>query len=320
MSKFVDSMIDEIREATSNEDFNSTLGLSEEEFVRFINEAIGRLHGKIVQQHTNVFLEEVELSTTRDDQNYDVPRRAFNKNSIHAVEYSPTGRSDDYYMLRPTTGRNRFPSVNGDPEFYIRRARELLLVPTPDTSVGTLRVTYVKKPKRLDKRRGLIKAVTTSGSTITNLEINYVNGSTVDSTELEKRTRMTVVDKYGTIKMDNILLQGITTSASYDATLTIDSSFAFESTETIAVGDYVVSGEYTTTHLDENDFDQYLEDYIREFARLRTLQRDSSNDSQEALGTLTAMEDQIVANFKDISDDIDTIPVINRDSTDSWWD
>ena len=320
MSKFIDSMIDEIREATSNEDFNSTLGLSEEEFVRFINEAIARLHGKIVAQHTNIFLEEIEMSTTRDDQAYDIPRRAFNKNSIQSVEYSPTGRSDDYYVLRPTTGRNRYPSVNGDPEFYIRRAREILLVPTPDTSVGTLRVTYVKKPKRLDKRRGLIKAVTTSNSTITNLEINYVNGSAVDLAELNKRTRITVVDKYGNIKMDNILLSAIAASDNYDATLTIDSSFTYESTESIATNYYIVSGEYTTTHLDENDFDQYLEDYIREFARLRTLQRDSSNDSQEALGTLTAMEDQIVANCKDVSDDIDTIPIISRDSTDSWWD
>lgn len=318
MSKFIDSMIDEIREATENEDFNSNLGLSEEEFIRFINEAIARLHGKIVQQHSSVFLEEVEMSTTLNDQTYNIPRRAFNKNSIQSVEYSETGNSDDYYVLRPTTGRNRFPSIRGEPEYYIRRAREILLVPTPHTSIGTLRVTYVKKPKRLDKRRGLIKAVTTSNSQITNLEINYVNGSEVDSTELGKRTRLTVVDQYGNIKMDNILLSSIGSSDNYDATLVIDSSFTYESTESITTDYYVVSGEYTTTHLDENDFDQYLEDYIREFARFRTLQRDSSNDSQESLGSLTAMEDQIVANFKDISDDIDTIPLIT-DNTD-WWE
>lgn len=317
MSKFIDYIVDEIRESTDNEDYNSTLGLSEEEIVRFINEAIARLHGKIVSQHTNVFIEEVEMSTTLDDQTYNIPRRSFNKNSIQTVEYSKTGASDDYYILKPTNIRNRLPSVNGEPEYYIRRAREILVVPTPDNSTGTIRVAYVKKPKRLDKRRGLIKAVTTSNSTITNLEINYVNGSTVDSTELLKRTRLTVVDKYGNIKMDNILLSAIASSDNYDATLTIDSSFTYESTESIATDYYVVSGEYTTSHLDDNDFDQYLEDYIREYSRLRILQRDSSNDTQDALGTLTAMEDQIIANFKDISDDIDTIPVISDDT--EWW-
>lgn len=316
MAKFIDYMIDEIREATENEDYNSTLGLKEEEFIRFINEAIARLHGKIVSQHTNVFLDEEIVTVTGDDQTYNVPRKAFNKNAIAQVEYSTTSQTDDFYPLKATSLRNRHPASSGDPEFYIRRAREILLVPTPDNSAGSIRITYVKKPKRLDKRRGLIKAVTTSNSTITNLQINYVNGSTVDSTELAKRTRIAVVDKYGNIKMDNILLSGITSSVSYDATLTIDSSFTYESTESIAVDYYVVSGEYTTTHLDENDFDQYLEDYIRQYAILSTLQRDSSVDASEAISKLSAMEDQIVDNFKDLSDDIHNIPIVNID--DDW--
>lgn len=316
MSKFIDSIIDEVRESSENEDFNTSLGLSEEEFVRFINEAIARLHGKIVSQHTNVFLEEVITSVSSGTQNYAIPRRAFNKNSIAQVEFSTTSATDDYYPLKSTSLRNRYPNAEGDPEFYIRRAREILVIPTPTNTSGSLRITYVKKPKRLDKRRGQIKAVTTANSVITNLEINYINGSAVDSGELNKRTLITVVDKYGNIKMDNILLSSIGSSDNYDATLNIDSSFTYESGETITVDDYIVSGEYTTTHLDENDFDQYLEDYIREYARLRTLQRDSSVDTQEALSTLSAMEDQIIANFKDLSDDIDNIPIINID--DSW--
>lgn len=316
MAKFIDYMIDEIREATENEDYNSTLGLKEEEFVRFINEAIARLHGKIVAQHTSVFLDEEIVSVTGDDQTYNVPRKAFNKNAVAQVEYSTTSQTDDYYPLKATNLRSRHPASNGDPEFYIRRAREILLVPTPDNSTGSIRITYVKKPKRLDKRRGLIKAVTTSNNTITNLEINYVNGSTVDGTELAKRTRITVVDKYGNIKMDNILLSSITSSGSYDATLVIDSSFTYDSTESIATDYYVVSGEYTTTHLDENDFDQYLEDYIRQYAIMSTLQRDSSVDSSEAVSKLSAMEDQIIDNFKDLSDDIHNIPIVNMD--DDW--
>jgi len=313
MAKFIDSIIDEVREATENEDFNSNLGLSEEEFIRFINEAIARLHGKIVDQHTSVFLDEEIIAMTYDTQTYNVPRKTFNKNSIAQVEYSHTSQTDDYYPLKATNIRNRKPSSNGSPEFYIRRAREILLVPTPDSSAGSIRVTYVKKPKRLDKRRGIVRVVTTAASAITNLEISYVNGATVDGAELAKRTRMTVVDKYGTIKMDNLLLSSIGSSDLYDATLAIDSSFLYSASESIAAGDYITSGEYTTTHLDENDFDQYLEDYLREFARFRTLQRDSSSDSQDALNTLSAMEDQIVSNFKDLSDDIHLIPMINID-------
>lgn len=313
MSKFIDTIIDEVREATENEEFNDNLGLSEEEFIRFANEAVSRLHGKIVSQHQAVFLSEEEISTTSETQNYAVPRKAFNNNAVAQVEYSFDGTTDNYYPLKKTNLRNRLPSSNGDPDFYIRRSKEILLVPTPDTSSGKIRVTYTRKPKRLDKRRGVIKASTVASGVVSNLEVNYVNGSAVDSAELAKRTRLTCVDKYGNIKMDNILLSSIDTSASYDATLTIDSSFTAESTETLTVGDYIVSGEYTTTHLDENDFDQALEDYIREYMRLRVLQRDSSIDTQEALATLSAVESQIIDNFKELNDDIDNIPVINMD-------
>lgn len=312
MSKFVDTIIDEVREATENEEFTTSIGLSEEEFIRFFNEAINRLHGRIVSNHPAVFLTEEETSVTSGTQSYSVPRKAFNNNMLAQVEFSFDGTSDNYYPLRPTSLRNRNPNADGDPDFYIRRGGSVLLVPTPDSSSGKIRFTYVRKPKRLDKRRGLVKAVTTSGSAITNLEVNYVNGAAVDSGELSKRTRLTIVDKYGNIKMDNILLSAIASSASYDATLTIDSSFTFESGETITVGDYVVSGEYTTTHLDPDDFDQPLEDYIREFARLRVLQRDSSVDTQEAFATLSEMEDQIIKNFKELSDDIHDIPEINE--------
>jgi hypothetical protein len=317
MSKFIDYMIDEVREATENEEFNTSIGISEEEFIRFLNEAIHRLHGRIVSQHPQVFLSEEIQALTSDVQEYSLPRKAFNNNSLSQVEYSYNSNVDNYYPLKPTSLKNRHPNATGDPDFYIRRGGSVLIVPKPDNSSSSIRFTYIRKPKRLDKRRGIIKAVTTSGSNITNLEVNYINGATVDNTELLKKTRFTVVDKYGTIKMDNILLSSIDSSTSYDATLTVDSGFAFESGETIAADDYVVSGEYTTTHLDPDDFDQPLEDYIREYCRLRILQRDSSIDSREAFSQLSDMESQILNNFKELSDDITGIPIINHDE--DWW-
>lgn len=313
MSKFIDSIIDDVREDSENEEFNTNIGLSEETFIRYINEAISRLHGRIVSQHPQVFLSESEITLTNDTQEYDIPRKAFNNNAISQVEYSFDGSTDNYFPLQSQSLRNRFPNSNGDPDFYIRRAGKILLMPTPDSSSGKIRVTYIRKPIRLDKRRAQIKAVTTSGSAITNLEVNYVNGAAVDSGELNKRTRFTVVDKYGNIKMDNVLLSTITTSTSYDATLTVDSSFTFESGETIVADDYIVSGEYTTTHLLETDFDQALEDYIRQYCVLRIQQRDSSIDQKEAFAVIVEMEDQIIGNFKELSDDITRIPRTNHD-------
>jgi hypothetical protein len=311
--KFIDNIIDEIREDTENEEFNTAIGLSEETFIRYINEAINRLHGRIISKHPSVFINETEQDVTSGTQEYALPRLTFNNAMISSIEYSHTGNTDDYVPLKPTALRNRKPSMDGDPTHYIRRGNAILLVPTPDDAAGSIRITYVRKPIRLDKRRGIITAVTTSNSTITNLEIDYINGATVDSEELLKRTRFTVVDKYGTIKMDNILLSGITSSASYDAKLTVDSSFTYTSSESIATDYYVVSGDYTTTHLLNTDFPAPLEDYIRQYAIMRVLQRDSSIDQNEASQVIIAMENQIVENFGELNDDIQEIPDINED-------
>lgn len=313
MAKLVDALIDEVRESTENEEFDSTVGLTEEEILKFLNHAQYRLHNKIVAKHQHVFDEEEEVNTTADTESYDISYLAHLDNRIVSVEYTSTGNSDDYYPLQKMSVHNRYTGADGYPCKYFVRNKKIYLRPTPTDSNGKLRISFVRKIKALDKRRGQIKAVTTSGSNITNLEINYVNGTTVDSTELAKRTRVCVVDKYGAIKMKNILLESISSSVTYDATLDIDASFAFESSETIAVDDYIVSGEYATTH---SEVEPEVERYLQAYAEWKILKRDSSVDSEEAVQELQAMEQEIIDSYADLSEDIIHIPIINEE--DDW--
>lgn len=314
MSKLVDYLIDEVRESSENEDFSDTVGLTEEEVLKFINDAQYRLHSKILSAHPTVFLEEDEQNVVADQENYTLKANAYLGNRVAQVDYSPTGQTADYYPLRPFSLYNRRSGASGHPTHYIRKAGEVLLSPVPTTAGGKIRITYSRKIKRLDKRRGVIKAVTTSGSTITNLEINYVNGTTVDQGELNKRTKITVVDKYGDIKMDNILVSSYSSSASYDKTIDVDSSFAFLSGETIAVDDYVVSGRYTTTH---SEFDESVERYIQAYAVWKILNRDSSVDNEQAAEELLALETEIIQSYAELTDDISEIPEIS--DTDDWF-
>jgi hypothetical protein len=313
MSKFIDAIIDEARESTENETFDNEVGLTEEEIVKFVNQGLNRLHSKIVAQHPQVFVETYEVSCSADQEAYSIPaHKAFLKNKISQVEYSPDSTAANYYPLDATVLKNRDNGSSGDPTHYIRRGGEILLLPTPSSSAGKLRLTYIPKAKQMDKRRGLIKAVTTSGSNITNLEVNYVNGSTVDLAQLTKRTRISVVDKYGNIKMENVLIEGATSSASYDATITVDSSFEFASGETIAVDDYIISGAYATTHL-QDEVGPEVERYIQAYVEYKILHRDSSVDSQEMFQVLAEIEADIIAAYAEISDDILMIPEINPD-------
>jgi hypothetical protein len=308
--KFIDSLIDEIREETENESFTTEIGLTEEELIRHINDAVYRLHEKIIAQHPDVFIEEEVQSVTADVATYSIKSNAFLNNRISNVEYSHDGTEDNYETLEQVSIKRRLPGSTGIPDYYIRRADKIILSPTPSHSSGKLRIAFTKKPNRMDKRRGQVKAVTLSATAITNLEVNYVNGNTVDSTELMKYNFITVVDKYGDIKMDNIKVSSIDSSSSYDATLTPDSSHAYESGETIAVDDYVLAGRYASSHF---QFAESIERYIRAYANWKVLKRDASSDSTEALQELAEMEQGIVNSYAELSDDIRLIPEINED-------
>ena len=316
MSKFIDAIIDEARESTENVDFGTETGLTEEELVKFINQALNRLHSKIVKQHPQVFQAEKTYNIVANQESYSIPaHKSHLKNRVSQVEYSSTSDTEDLYKLYPTTLSNRATGSEGHPSNYIRRSGSIYLVPTPKTSQGLLRLTYVPLVEQMDKRRGAISAVTTSGSGITNLEITYVNGTEVDAAELAKRSRITVVDKYGNIKMENILLESISSSVSYDATLNIDSSFTFEDGETITTDDYIVSGAYTTTHLPD-ELGPEVERYIQTYVEYKILQRESSVDSGEMFQVLAEIESDIVDSYADIEDDTMNIPEINDDFED----
>jgi len=310
MAKYIDAIIDEARESTENEEFSEVVGITEEEIVKFINQAQNRLHSKIVAQHPQVFIEDYIVSIVADQEAYSLPsHKAFLKNKISSVEYSSSSLVADYSVLDPTVLKNRYSGSSSTPCNYIRRSGAILLVPVPNVSQGSLRLAYVTKLKRIDKRRGKVKAVTTASSQITNLEITYPNSSTIDPAQLNKDTRFTVVDKYGTVKMENVLLSAISASASYDATLEVDSSFTYAATESIAVDDFIIPGAYSTTHL---ELGPEVERYIQLYVEYKILKRDSSADSQEAFQELAEIEDDIIAIYSEMNDDIITIPDINE--------
>lgn len=317
MAKRADFIIDEVRESTENEEFTEETGLTEEEILKFINQASYRLHSKVVAQHPGVFYEIEEVSLIKDQESYALDFKAYLSNKIVQVEFSPTGQLNDYYPLEPASWYNRDSGAQGDPCSYIRKSNKIYLLPTPDTSSGKVRITYIRRVKRIDKRRGEVKAVTLdpATSTITSLDINYVNGASIDNQELVKRTRFCVVDQYGVIKMENVQLSAVVSSTSFDAALSVDPSFTYNNGETIEVGDYVVSGEYCSSHL---EWDEEVERFIQLYAEWKVLKRDSSVDSQEMVQELLEIQNDILDSYAEMDHDIRDIPEINN-SYDDWF-
>jgi len=319
MSRYVSYLIDDVRQSTENEDFSETIGIKDAEFLRFLNDAQYRIQNLIVQQHPNIFVKDKTYSVVGSQEAYTLPNDAYMGNKVTNVEYSHQSTGLDYfYNLRPTVNMNRKSGTNSGfsynrPEHYIRRSNQILLVPVPTSSTGQLRLSYVQRLPKLDLRRGSVATVTldSNNNTITTLTLD-VSTDTVDTTELSKWTRVSFVDAEGNVKMSNIQVDAVSGST---GEVTVNASFSYQDGETIEVGNYIVAGDYTTTHI---QLDDMVERYLIAYATLKILQRDSNiMDLQTQQNILLEMESDIVSAYAEISDDITEIPdIISYD--DDW--
>ena len=226
MSRYIRHLIDDVRESTENTDVSDTIGIKDMEFLRFLNDAQHRIQNLIIQKHPSIFLTEYTTAVVGDQESYSIPTRAFMGNKITQVEYSAnTTGTDNFIPLRPGSLYERNSGAEGTPIKYIRKAGAFLLVPVPNSSTGQLRVTYTHRLPKLDLKRGSVGAVTLGTSTITTLTMD-VSTDTVDSTELDKFTRLSIVDEEGTVKMANIKYTAISAAT---GVVTVDSSFTFDS-------------------------------------------------------------------------------------------
>ena len=318
MARYVSYLIDDVRSSTENEDVSDTIGIKDPEFLRFINDAQYRIQNLIIQKHPQVFLTEYTTSVVANQEAYSIPTNSYMGNKVSQVEYSyKTSGVDYFYPLKPASLFERRSGTQGSslnrPEKYIRKSGQILLVPVPSSSSGQLRVNYVARVPKLDLRRGSVASVTldSATSTITALALD-VSTDAVDSTELAKWTRVSIVDEEGNVKMKNIKITNVDGST---GVVTVDSSFTYESGETITAGNYIVAGNYTSTHC---HLDEMVERYIISYCTLKILQRDSNvTDLGVQQNILLAMEDDIVSSYAEISDDIIEIPEILSED-DSW--
>lgn len=303
MSKYLSYLIAQARRESENEDFGANNGIQDVEFIQYFNDAQHRLQSLIVAQRPQVFLEEKLIPSVANQEAYSLPADCFLGNMVSNVEYSP-GNDVDYYNVSLGSLKNRTPGITGNPVYYIRKSEKLLLAPYPQVSGDNIRVNYVRRIAELDLRRGSVASVTLGTDTITALTLNTVD---LDSTSLAEHEFFCVVDKSGAFKMKNIPFDSINAGT---GVVTLTAGFTFESGETIEADDYIVGGKETTTH---SELPRHCERYLIKYVATKILIRDSSIDATEASAELGMIEQDIIASYAEITDDVQTIPVIAED-------
>lgn len=307
-----DLLIDEAREATENVEFTSETGVQDSEYIRALNDAQDRIQSLILNAFPRMFQKQKLMDAVFGQEVYDLPVDVFLDSRIEKIEYSITGRADGYYKLDAGVTDERLNSLPGNPSFYIRESKTIMLQPPPQNG-GKVRLTYQRAFPRLDKRRGKVSAVTldNTAKTITALQLDPSLLTDSDISLINKIEYICIVSKDGRIKMKGIPVVEINSST---GDVAVD-TFTFEDGETIAVGDYAVAGKYTTTHSELPDI---CERYLLRFCEWRILKRDSSNDAIEEDREIKTMEAEIVESYRQADHDVKEVPILDTQFLDSF--
>lgn len=296
-------LIQDIREATENQDVSEFIGISDREILRIINEAQSKLQAEIVKRSPKIFTTEKTFSLN-GSASYKIPDNAFLGNKITDVKYKSSLTDNWEIRIDPEYITNQDFSGEGLPNKYIRRPGRIILQPNPRT--GFLRVTYVKRVPKLDLQRGVVDSVALSGTSIDSLFFN-VTTEELDLDAINRDEYITIIDSLGNIKMPYIRISAIDSST---GEVTVHPSFSFEEGQTIEAGDIVVSGKYSSTH---SEFDESIERYIQAYAEMIVFKRDGSAEIQTQAEVLASIQQEIIDSYAQITDDIMYIPEVNED-------
>ncbi len=310
----VTRLIEQVRRQTENEEVTDFTGISDKEFIQYLNDAQYNLQAAIVHQHPRVFIKEKVINAVSDQERYNLPSDCFLKNKVHNVEYSSTGAEDDYYVLKEDTLKSRSSGIAGSPGRYIRLAGQILLTPQPSGS-GKIRINYVKRIRELTKAAGKLQAGAVTISTAGNGTLNLNSTDlTIETDLLEDAHYLCIVDRFGNPLVSDLEILDISgETLTYRKHTLSDEDVASVTLDQTQDGVFITAGPNSTTH---TDLDISVERYLLSYAAWKILKRDSSVDSSEALQELTLMQEEIVKSYALISDDLLLIPELN--SWDDW--
>lgn len=303
--------IEAARRASLNRDYSTTLGIPQEDFVVFGNEAQERIVSEIKKTHPKYFIGQKIVTCVAGQEAYDLPSDCY-VDHIENVEFSADGRSENYIRLEQAKLPERVTAPASEPRFYIKFGRQILLAAPCQNSVGTLRISYFKQPRRLEVRRATVASATFSTPTLSALSLSTLTMAALDpSNELSKYNYLTVVDRIGRAVMSGIEYDNASTLTGL-VTLT-GGSFTAQTGETIAVGNFVVPGVYSTN---VSELPDVCERYIIKWMTAQALARDGSSLASESEEKCKEMLQDIVTAFADSDHDVSHVTILTTDFMD----
>lgn len=298
----VEQLIMQVRRATENTRIGTQDGISDEEFIQYLNDGQELCSSAIIQVHRTAFSKE-KVFAAPGTESYTLPFDIWAKQRVLSVEYSPDGQVEHYYTLDQARIIERYSRI-GNPSQYILFNNKLLLNAYPRT--GSFRITYDPMLPRLDKRRTTVGAITFSATAVTALTLS--TSAPFTASDYSLFDQLSIVGADGTVKMSGLPFTAV--NAGTGVVSILNTTFTFATGETGAIGDYICLGVNATT---TSSLPDQCEKFLLAYAQRRIMDRDSSTDRVTMTEDEQNMLADIVGAFADSAGDMDDIVVKNYD-------
>jgi len=300
----VDLLISASRRATENEEFTATAGIQDSEFLEYLNNGQEEIHSILQSTFPSILTAYKEEQAVSQQEAYSMPRDLYLGTRIDMIEYSISGRTQDYYLLKKGQLKERLNTQAGNPAFYIRRGDQILIQPKPQQS-GVIRWSYQRAIPKLDVRRGTVLSVTLDTVNRTITALSFDPSVDLDAAALMEEGFITIVDVSGTVKMRDIPVASVSQTT---GVVTLEPGFVYKDGETISVGNYGLKGKFSSTN---SELPDVCEKYLLEYCNARILIRDSQTDSQEVGQILLKVQETLRLAFAEPDNDPDRIPLLD---------
>jgi hypothetical protein len=295
-------LIQASRKATENQEFTATAGIQDDEFLEYLNNGQEEIHSILQSTFPSILTGYRVDQAVVQQEAYPMPRDLYLGTRIDMIEYSCSGRDQDYYLLKKGQLKERLNTQAGNPAFYIRRGNEILLQPKPQQS-GLIRWSYQRAIPKVDVKRGTVLSVTITNQAITSLTLDP--SVLLDAPGLVEEGKITICSPSGVIQARSIPVEAVDQST---GAVTVTPGFLLKSGEVIAVGDIACRGDFSST---VSELPDVCEKYLLEYCNMRILIRDSQTDSAEVGALMKKVEETLRLAYAEPDNDPDRIPLLD---------
>lgn len=308
--KRIEHLIKAARRNTENEQEGITDGIDQHDFVRYAHEANQLVRSKLIQAHSHKFIENVTMNAEPNQEFYETPENSFLNYNIVNIFFSINARPENMFLLQKRTSSERIP-IRGYPTQWYPAKGGFYANPIPQVQAGIFHINRVERQRQLSQRAATVSSNTYDAGTrvlsALTLAEHTPNGD-MSTQRFDEDDYLTIIDASGNVKMQGIQYSAIDTGT---GVVTLEGgNYTAPEGSTIANGDYVVKGEFASSH---SQLDFEAEPAVLAYMEYLVFKRDSSADSQEAYATFQEFLNDLIDNFsKDLQENYE-VPIISSE-------